>query len=306
MKKFNLFAILFAITSVLFFAGCDNDNDKKDGDVTPPAETCFCDEAKTAQCPDGDKAKCETPDAGTCTPACTDGKECKCEADKCECVKKTAEPVCDPACKENEECKADDAGKTECKPKEVACVCDPVCKEDEDCVKGEADKCECKAKDTKADECFCDDEKKVACPEAGKDACQPQPPAEEDKCKDKKAGDECDTNKVCTADGEKLECKEKPAEAELKCEPSCKENEECNCKDDKCECKAKDKPAEECFCDEAKSVKCPDGNKAKCEAKPEEKKCEKECKETEECVCESDKCECKEKADQPTQPDKAE
>ena len=63
MKKFNLFAILFAITSVLFFAGCDNDNDKKDGDVTPPAETCFCDEAKTAQCPDGDKAKCETPDA---------------------------------------------------------------------------------------------------------------------------------------------------------------------------------------------------------------------------------------------------
>lgn len=305
MKKFNLFAILFAIVSVLFFAGCDNDNDKKDGDANPPVEECFCDEAKTVACPDGGKDACEKP--AVCDPACADDRECKCEAGKCECVEKSTEPVCDPVCKEDEECKAVVDGKTECKPKEVACVCDPACKTDEDCVKGETDKCECRTKDAQKEECFCDDEKKVACPEGGKEACLPQPPANEDKCKDKKAGEECETGKVCTAaDGEKLECKDKPAEVEPKCEPKCKEDEGCVCEGSKCECKAKDKPDEECFCDEAKSVKCPDGDKAKCEAKPEEKKCEKECKETEECVCESDKCECKEKSDKPTQPDKAE
>ena len=58
------------------------------------------------------------------------------------------------------------------------------------------------------------------------------------------------------------------------CEPACNASEECKCEtvDGKetcaCEAKAVDDPAKECFCDEAKTVKCPEGGKETCTADP--------------------------------------
>jgi hypothetical protein len=243
MKKSNLFAILFAIVSVLFFAGCDNDNDKKDGDTNPPVEDCFCDEAKTVACPDGGKDACEKP--AVCDPACIDDKECKCEAGKCECVDK-AEPACtcDPTCDaEKQDCtKGDDgkcgcvdkvpaeekkcdpvcdaekqdcvceADKCECKDKAPAPVaqCDPACKDAEECVVGDDGKAACKAKEEKpVEECKCEDNS--ACPDNDKTKCAK--PAD-DPCKDKAENADCGENKTCQkGEGDKLECKDKPADS---------------------------------------------------------------------------------------------
>ena len=46
---------------------------------------------------------------------CAEGKECKCEADKCECIDsvKPAECTCDPVCSEGKVCKCD-GDKKEC------------------------------------------------------------------------------------------------------------------------------------------------------------------------------------------------
>lgn len=179
MKKFNLFTILFAIASIVFFAGCD-DNDKKDSN-NQPAEECKCDDGTT--CPEAGKDACVKPETDKCNPACPEGKECKCVEDACDCADvNPPAPVCDPACDEATQ--------------------DCVCAED---------KCECKTKDTPVEDCFCDDAKTVKCPAGGKDAC-PDPSAPEDACKDKSENDACGENKTCQkADGDKLECKDKPA-----------------------------------------------------------------------------------------------
>lgn len=234
MKKINLFAILFAIVSVLFFAGCDNNNDKKDGDTNPPVEDCFCDEAKTVACPDGGKDACEKP--AVCDPACADDKECKCEAGKCECVDKV----------------------------EPACTCDPACDaEKQDCAKSDDGKCGCVDKapveEKPAEECKCEDNS--ACPDNDKAKCAKPV---DDPCKDKAENADCGENKTCQkGEGDKLECKEKPAPTEeKKCDSACKDNQECVCEKDKCECK--DKANEPCFCDEEKKVACPEGCKDAC------------------------------------------
>ena len=210
MKKFNLFAILFAIVSVMFFAGCDNDNDKKDGDTNPPAEECKCDDGTA--CPEAGKEACVKPEADKCNPACPEGKECKCVEDACDCA-------------------------------DVNPVCDSACKEDEDCIMGDSGKPECRAKDTKPEACKCDDG--TDCPDGDKAKCQANVP--EDKCAGKAAGDECDTDKVCTADADgKLACADKPAAPENPCDgkaagDACGENKTCQTEADALVCK--DTPA---------------------------------------------------------------
>ena len=200
MKKINLFAILFAITSVLFFAGCDNDNDKKDGDVTPPVEDCFCDEAKTVACPDGGKDACTKP-APTCDPACNvETEDCLCEADKCECRAKdaTADDTCkdkaeNDACGDNKVCMKD-GNALVCKDKQA----DPSAADDP-----------CKDKEAGAD---CGDNKVCTAGDDGKLACADKPadpPA--DSCKDKSEGDACGENKTCQKEADVLTCKEAAA-----------------------------------------------------------------------------------------------
>ena len=222
MKKINLFAILFAIASVLFFAGCDNDNDKKDGDVNPPAEDCFCDEAKTVACPDGIKDACDKP-APTCDPACNaEAEDCICAEDKCECRAKDvpADDLCKDKeagadCAEGKVCTAGEDGKLACMDKPASArICDPACDaEKQDCI-CEADKCECKDKNAQIEECFCDEAKTVKCPEGGKEACTADPSAPADACQDKAENDACGENKTCQkGEGDKLECKDKPADA---------------------------------------------------------------------------------------------
>ena len=208
MKK--LLTILFAISALIFVA-CE---DKDDKDATPddktpavevcnPAcnadtETCVCKdadagdhvcacEAKATEeckcddgsaCPEGGKDACPKHEDAKCDPACAEDKECKCEADKCECVDKAPAPKCDPACNADTE----------------DCLC-------------EADKCECKPRNV--EECKCDDG--TACPDNDKAKCAAAPV--EDKCAGKAENDECDANKTCQkGEGDKLECKDKPAE----------------------------------------------------------------------------------------------
>lgn len=214
MKK--LLTILFAISALIFVACEDKDDkDATNEDKTPAvevcdpacnadAETCVCKdtdagdhvcacEAKATEeckcddgsaCPEGGKDACPKHEDAKCDPACAEDKECKCEANKCECVDKAHAPKCDPACNA----------------------------ETEDCVCAE-DKCECKAKEASVEECFCDDAKTVACPEGGKDACPADPSATEDACKDKAENADCGENKTCQkGEGDKLECKDKPAD----------------------------------------------------------------------------------------------
>lgn len=207
MKK--LLTILFAISALIFVA-CE---DKDDKDATPddktpaveacdPAcnadtETCVCKdtdagdhvcacEAKATEeckcddgstCPEGGKDACPKHEDAKCDPACAEDKECKCEADKCECVDKAPAQKCEPACNADTE----------------DCLC-------------EADKCECKPRNV--EECKCDDG--TACPDNDKANCAAPV---EDKCAGKAENADCDENKTCQkGEDDKLECKDKPAD----------------------------------------------------------------------------------------------
>lgn len=79
------------------------------------------------------------------------------------------------------------------------------------------------------------------------------------------------------------------------CNPACNaDTETCVCKDTDagnhvCACEAK--ATEECKCDDGSA--CPEGGKDAC-PKHEDAKCDPECNaDTEDCLCEADKCECK-------------
>lgn len=125
MKNFKLMMVLFVMIAALCFTACESDKDDESTVPTP-----------------------------TCDPACTGDTECKCEADKCECVDKIEKEdpkpedcKCEPACTEGKECKCE-GDKKECveKPKDqvkpTECTCDPVCSDGKVC-KCEGDKKEC-------------------------------------------------------------------------------------------------------------------------------------------------------------------
>lgn len=182
----HLLVIALTIFSLICLSCCD-DKDKEDIQGTE----CECDVG--VACPDGNKDNCpktEVADKNKCDPACTDGKECKCTEDKCECAELTPTNECDgksagDECLEGKTCQ-DDNGTLACKDKPAAAtICNPTCDaEKQDCV-CEADKCECK----------------------DKNAAEP-----EDPCKDKDENADCGENKTCQkGDGDKLECKDKPA-----------------------------------------------------------------------------------------------
>ncbi len=147
----NLLTIFFAIFALIFVA-CE-DKDVTPDDKTPTAEvcdpvcnvdteTCICRdtnsgdhactcEAKATEeckcddgsdCPNDEKDACSKHEDAKCDSTCTEDKECKCEANKCECVTKPVEDKCAGKA-ENDEC---DANKT--------------------CQKGKDDKLECKDK----------------------------------------------------------------------------------------------------------------------------------------------------------------
>ena len=253
MKFSKFISVIISAMIVFLCAACeDKDNDKSE--CKEAAECTVVDNAAAMKCTDGKCAidKCAdnfklSEDAKACVadevpkcecdPECKDTEECvKGEADKCECKAKAEPKTCDPVCPEGKECKCTE-DKCDCADVTPA-KCDPVgtptcateCKEDEGCI-CQDDEWKCVPKNT-VEECFCDEEKTVKCPEGGKEACEA-----------------------------------KPAKS---CEPACTEDKECACADDKCECvdKAKEEPVDECFCDEEKTVKCPDGGKDACAAEP--------------------------------------
>lgn len=91
MKNFKFMMVLFVMIAALCFTACESD---KDDESTVPAPTC--------------------------DPACTGDTECKCEADKCECVDKIEKEdlkpedcKCDPACTDGKVCKCE-GDKKEC------------------------------------------------------------------------------------------------------------------------------------------------------------------------------------------------
>ena len=150
MKNFKLMMVLFVMIAALCFTACESD---KDDESTVPAPTCdpACTGDTECKC-EADKCECVDkiekedlkPEDCKCEPACTEGKVCKCEGDKKECVvEKPAEPKCEPACAEGKECKCE-ADKCECveSVKPTECTCDPVCSEGKVC-KCEGDKKEC-------------------------------------------------------------------------------------------------------------------------------------------------------------------
>lgn len=177
MKK--LLTILFAISALIFVA-CE------DKDDTPEDKTSAVEVCNPACNADTETCICKDTDAGD--------HVCACEA------------------KATEECKCDDGsacpegGKDAC-PKHEDAKCDPACDETiQDCVCVE-DKCECKPRNV--EECKCDDG--TTCPDNDKAKCAATPV--EDKCAGKAENDECDANKTCQkGEGDKLECKDKPAE----------------------------------------------------------------------------------------------
>lgn len=204
-----------------------------------------------------DKDEPMKPDMPTCEVACDEATEaCVCKDDKCACEKKEAPaPTCEPACEDDSECKCTDS-KCACEKKEVSA---PTCAQE--CTDGN----ECKCVDS---EC----------------ACVPKTP-EQPKCGEMK----CTEDEECVCSVNECKCEKKTDKPELKCEPACNnETEECACVDDKCECKLKEVAVEECFCDEGKTVKCPEGGKEACVATPNdpvaELKCEPACAENKECV----------------------
>ena len=217
--------------------------------------------------------------ATICFTACDNDNDKKhdantCEPAACEMAEHAAEMGCDDAghcvvkaCAET--FKLGDDGK--CTADEPACMCDPACNESEDCIKGDDSACGCRAKDKPA-------------------TCDPA-------CEDGKTKCEC-TMEACAC---------VPVTAPT-CDPACNaETEDCICTEDKCECRVKDNPVEECFCDDAKTVKCPEGGKDACAADPsvpadacQDKSEGDACDENKTCQKgEGDKLECKDKPADP-------
>lgn len=214
-------------------------------DVPKEEPTCdpVCTEGQTCACTTGDGAKCECKAAedvkpsdgsdktveGVCVPECTEGKECKCTEDEqtvaCTCMDKKdptdadkdKTALCNPACTEDQECVCADneAGDTLCTCNEKkADEATPVtpdegdkkqegdCKTDADCEENQT--CNCLE-----DECVCA-AKGVSDKSAETDDKKDETSAESemvDPCKDKKAGDICDTDKTCQTEADKLVCK---------------------------------------------------------------------------------------------------
>ena len=174
-----------------------------------------------------------------CFAACDDKDDNKREANTCDpATCEMAANATEMACNDAGQCVVKTCAETfkvaedakSCEADAPACTCDPACKDNEDCIKGEGDKCECREKD-----------KPVVCDPA---------------CEDGKTKCEC-TNDACA-------CVPVNPPAPT-CDPACDEaTQDCVCTEDKCECKTKDAPVEECFCDDAKTVKCPEGGKDAC------------------------------------------
>lgn len=186
-------------------------------------------------------------------------------------------------------------------------TCEVACDEATEACVCKEDKCACEKKEVPAPACepACTDDKECKCVEA-ECACVPKVP-EVPKCEDMK----CAEDETCACDDKECKCEKKVEEpVEPKCDPACNvETEDCVCAEDKCECRAKDAPVEECFCDEGKTVKCPEGGKDACEAvpvNPPVNECDPVCEENKECKCAEEKCECIDKVVENVCKDKSE
>lgn len=211
---------------------------------------------------DKDKDKAPVNEVSVCEPVCAENEECKCvkndeDVEVCGCEVKEASPA--------DECKD--------KKENDECGENKVCDTGLHCV------------DVKAsEECFCDDEKQVVCPENDKEKCVMSEP-------------EC--HLICK-EGFVCKCNDNDGKVECKCMVD-RSDEACKC-DDGTACPENDKEkcvkAEECFCDEDKQVVCPENDKEKC-VKTEESKCEPACNENQDCVCTADEpvsaCVCKDR-----------
>lgn len=194
------------------------------------------------------------------------------------------------------------------KPADVTPVektCESACTETQECKCAE-DVCKCEEKEVPAPACepACDEDKECKCVDDGC-MCVPKVP-EVPKCEDMK----CAEDETCTCDDKECKCEKKAEEPVCVCDPACNaETEDCVCAEGKCECKAKDAPVEECFCDEGKTVKCPEGGKEACETapvNPPANECDPVCEENKECKCAEEKCECVDKVVENSCKDKSE
>jgi hypothetical protein len=196
---------------------------------------------------DKDKDKAPAHEVSACEPACAENEECKCikndeDVEVCGCEVKEALPA--------DECKD--------KKENDECGENKICDAGLHCV------------DVKAlEECFCDDEKQVVCPENDKEKC---------------------------------------VMSEPECHLICKDGFVCKCNDNdgKVECKCMvDRSDEACKCDDGTA--CPENDKEKC-VKAEESKCEPACNENQDCVCTQDDptsvCVCKDRnVEDPSDPE---
>jgi hypothetical protein len=234
MRNFKLFTMIASIMATVCFTACDNDNDKKhEANACEPAACEMAEHATEMGCDDAghcivkacadtfkvaeDAKSCEADaHACTCDPACKDNEDCiKGEGDKCECREKDKPAACDPACEDGKtkcECTNDACA---CVPVTPAPACEPACPEGKEC-KCVEDKCDCADVNPPASTCspVCDEATQDCVCEADKCECIDKNGAEpEDPCKDKAENADCDENKTCRkGEGDKLECKDKPAE----------------------------------------------------------------------------------------------
>lgn len=135
--------------------------DAKSCETDAPA--CTCDPAckDDEDCIKGEDGTCgcRAKDiTDKCDPKCEGDTKCECTMDACACVPVTPAPTCEPACNdETEDCLCD-ADKCECRAKDAqpdpsatedACQSkseNDACGENKTCQKGEGDKLECKDK----------------------------------------------------------------------------------------------------------------------------------------------------------------
>ena len=150
MRASKSWVALLAIS--MWCAGCGDEtapktvniNDDRPCADCKPAPDCTCDDG--SKCPDGDKAKCSSPQ--TCT--CDDGSECP-DGDKAKC---SSPQTC--TCDDGSECP--DGDKTNCSSPQT-CTCD----DGSECPDG--DKTNCSSPQT----CTCDDGSE--CPDGDKAKC---------------------------------------------------------------------------------------------------------------------------------------
>ena len=99
---------------------------------------------------------------------------------------------------------------------------------------------------------------------------------------------ECKEDEDCICRDDTWPCV--PKNIEPACNPTCKDGvTKCECTMDACAC-VPVTPVEECFCGEAKTVKCPEGGKDACAAPAPT--CDQACPEGKECKCVEDACDC--------------